>query len=177
MLLYSQSFAFLTDFLQLSLLLERVLRDLTCVIRMGFIVIYINVAVHFQTVYDKIGFQSEMPKFSVVSTKMWLLLLSSARTYSRTLLGSIMALTSLQSPFYEICLKGQTVSLGNKLFLNSTHLLDINFCVNNNCSKGFILKKSKIHIRRHFPRLDMVHGAPSSTCMSVTLRELVPSFH
>ena len=37
-------------------------------------------------------------------------------------------------------LKG-TVSFGNKLFLNSTHLLDINFCANNNCSKVFILKK------------------------------------
>ena len=32
----------------------------------------------------------------------------------------------------------ETVSLGNKLFLNSTHLLDINFCANNNYSKVFI---------------------------------------
>ena len=51
-------------------------------------------------------------------------------------------------------LKG-TVSLGDKLILNSTHLLDIDFCANNNCSKVFILKKSKMHIRRHFPHIDM----------------------
>ena len=52
-----------------------------------------------------------------------------------------------------IILKG-TVSLGNKLFLNCKHLLDINFCANNNYCKVFILKKSKIHIRRHFPGID-----------------------
>ena len=43
---------------------------------------------------------------------------------------------------YVMVFKG-TVSLGNKLFLNSTHLLDITSCANNNCSKVFILKKSK----------------------------------
>ena len=43
------------------------------------------------------------------------------------------------------------VSLCDMLFWNSTHLLDINFCANNNCGIVFILKKSKIHIRRHFP--------------------------
>ena len=36
-----------------------------------------------------------------------------------------------------------TVSLDNKSFLNSTHLLDIHFCANNNCNKIFILKKSR----------------------------------
>ena len=30
-----------------------------------------------------------------------------------------------------------TASLDNKLFLNSKHLLNINFCANNNCSKVF----------------------------------------
>ena len=52
------------------------------------------------------------------------------------------------------CIKG-TVSLCNKLFLISTHLLDINFCANNNCSKVVILNKSKTDIRRHFTRIDM----------------------
>ena len=61
-------------------------------------------------------------------------------------------------------LKG-TVSLGNKLFLNSTHLLDINFCANNICSKVFILKKSKIHIRRHFPRIDMGWRPLARVCL------------
>ena len=64
-----------------------------------------------------------------------------------------------QSPF-----KG-TVSLGNKLFLNSTHLLDINYCANNNCSKVFILKKSKIHGRRHFVRIDMGWRPLTHVCL------------
>ena len=61
-----------------------------------------------------------------------------------------------------------TVSLGNKLFLNSTHLLDINFYANNNCSKVFILKKSevsKIHIRRHFPRSAMGWRPLAHVCL------------
>ena len=41
--------------------------------------------------------------------------------------------------------------------------LDINFCTDNNCSKVFILKKSEIHIRHHFPRIS------SSTCVSSCL--------
>ena len=36
-----------------------------------------------------------------------------------------------------------TVPLDNKLFLNSTHLLDNNFCAKNNDSKVFILKISR----------------------------------
>ena len=43
------------------------------------------------------------------------------------------------------------------LFLNSTPLLYINFCANNNCSKFFILKKSKIHMRRYFPHISLQH--------------------
>ena len=46
-----------------------------------------------------------------------------------------------------------TVSLGNKLFLNSTQ---INFGSNN--TTKFSNRRnhvSKIHIRRHFPRIDM----------------------
>ena len=58
-----------------------------------------------------------------------------------------------------------TVSLGNELFLNSTHLLDINFCANNNCSKVFIVKKSKIHVRRHFPRIDMGWRPLAHVCL------------
>ena len=53
----------------------------------------------------------------------------------------------------------------NQLFSNNTHLLDINFCVNNNCSKVFILKKFKIHIRRHFPRIDMVWRPLAHVCL------------
>ena len=64
-----------------------------------------------------------------------------------------------------------TVSLGNKLFLNSAHLLDINFCANNNCRKVFIFKKSKIHIRRHFPRIDMGWRPLAHVCL------WLPSFH
>ena len=64
----------------------------------------------------------------------------------------------MENEFYKmapfLCVKG-TVSPGNKLFLHSTHLLEIKFCANNNCSKVFIVKKSKIHNRRHFPRNDM----------------------
>ena len=63
-----------------------------------------------------------------------------------------------------IRLKG-TVSPCNKLFLNSTHDLDINFCANNNCSKVFIMKKSKIHIRRHFPRIDMGWRLLAHVCL------------
>ena len=57
-----------------------------------------------------------------------------------------------------------TVSLGNKLFLNSTHLLDIIFCANK-CSKVFKLKKSKIHIRRHFPGIDMRWRPLARVCL------------
>ena len=46
-----------------------------------------------------------------------------------------------------------TVSHGNKLFLNSTHLLDITFCANNNCSKVFHIEEitTFANVRRHFP--------------------------
>ena len=54
-----------------------------------------------------------------------------------------------------------TVSTGSKLFWISTHLL----CANNNCSKVFILKKSKIHVRRHFPRIDMRWRPLSHVCL------------
>ena len=64
----------------------------------------------------------------------------------------------------------RTVSLGNKLFLNSTHLLDINVCAYNNCNKVFILKKSKIHIMRHLPRIDMGWRPLTRVC-------LLHSFH
>ena len=64
----------------------------------------------------------------------------------------------------NLLIKG-TVSFGNKLFWSSTHLLDINFCANNNCSEVFILKKSKIHMRRHFPRIDMGWRPLAHVCL------------
>ena len=57
------------------------------------------------------------------------------------------------------------VSPCNKLFLNSAHLLDSNFCANNNCSKVFILKKFKIHVRRHFPGIDMGWRPLARVCL------------
>ena len=57
------------------------------------------------------------------------------------------------------------VSPCNKLFLNITHLLDIHLCDNNNCSKVFTLKKSKIHIRRHFPSIDLGWRPLAHVCL------------
>ena len=78
-----------------------------------------------------------------------------------------------------------TVLIGKKLFLNSTHLLDINFSANNNCSKVLILKKSKIHISHHFPRIDMgwrplalvCLGLHVSTCLHSTRRRYIVSIN
>ena len=62
-----------------------------------------------------------------------------------------------------------TVSLGNKLFLNSTHLLDIHFGANNtlqqlkfSCWRNHV---SKIHIRRHFPSIDMGWRPLAHVCL------------
>ena len=71
----------------------------------------------------------------------------------------------LFSPMYRnkhLLVKG-TVFL-NRYYVH-TSLLDINFCANNNCSKVFILKKSKIHIRRHFPRIDMEWRPLAQVCL------------
>ena len=57
------------------------------------------------------------------------------------------------------------VSPCKKLFLNSAHLLDINFCANNNCSK--VLKKFKIHVRRHFPHTAMGWRPLAHICLWV----------
>ena len=66
--------------------------------------------------------------------------------------------------YISLNLKGQYHLVTSYFYIVQTYQI-LNFCANNNCSKVFMLKKSKIHIRRHFPRIDMGWRPLAHVCL------------